>query len=217
MRDRLIKELPDDESKAGREARELANRAKELIISLARISTELAQLVVAETESGAALPGWYTVELAVEDTAICDRLDIAVAAVSSEERQIYINPKFPWTYEGMQFVMAHELLHVGLRHEQRRQGRDPFLWNVACDYVINGWLVEMGVGAIPTDDLLLDPELGFERESAEAIYDRIVKDLRLMRRRAPCAASARPISWGNAHRAGGLGRAAISTPSIGAH
>ena len=120
----------------------------------------------------------------VEDTAICDRLDIAVAAVSSEERQIYINPKFPWTYEGMQFVMAHELLHVGLRHEQRRQGRDPFLWNVACDYVINGWLVEMEVGAIPTDDLLLDPELGFERESAEAIYDRIVKDLRLMRRLA---------------------------------
>ncbi|WP_088343944.1 MULTISPECIES: VWA-like domain-containing protein [Rhodomicrobium] len=120
----------------------------------------------------------------VEDEVICARLDIAVAAVCSEERQVYINPKFPWTYEGMQFVMAHELLHVGLRHEQRRQGRDPFLWNVACDYVINGWLVEMGVGAIPTDDLLLDPELGFERESAEAIYDRIVKDLRLMRRLA---------------------------------
>jgi hypothetical protein len=64
LRARLIKELPDDESKAGREARELANHAKELIISLARISTELAQIIVAETESGAALPGWYTVELA---------------------------------------------------------------------------------------------------------------------------------------------------------
>lgn len=63
LRDRLIKELPDDGSRASREARELANRAKELIVSLARISTELAQLVVAETESGAVLPGWYTVEL----------------------------------------------------------------------------------------------------------------------------------------------------------
>jgi predicted metal-dependent peptidase len=120
----------------------------------------------------------------VEDEEVCAHFDIAIAAVSSEERQVYINPKFPWTYEGMQFVMAHELLHVGLRHEQRRQGRDPFLWNVACDYVINGWLIEMGVGAPPTDDLLLDPELGFERESAEAIYDRIVKDLRLMRKLA---------------------------------
>lgn len=64
LRDRLIKELPEDGSKTGREARELANRAKDLIISLARISTELAQLVVAEAESGATLPGWYTVELA---------------------------------------------------------------------------------------------------------------------------------------------------------
>jgi predicted metal-dependent peptidase len=120
----------------------------------------------------------------VEDIDLCERWDIRLAAVNSEMRQIYINPRFPWTYEGMQFVMAHELLHVGLRHEQRRQGREPFLWNVACDYVINGWLLEMGVGAIPTDDLLLDPELGFERESAEAIYDRIAKDLRLMRKLA---------------------------------
>jgi hypothetical protein len=120
----------------------------------------------------------------VEDEALCARMDIALAAVDPELRKVYINPKFPWTYEGMQFVMAHELLHVGLRHEQRRQGREPFLWNVACDYVINGWLLEMNVGVIPTDDLLLDPELGFERESAEAIYGRIVKDLRLMRRLA---------------------------------
>ncbi len=64
LRDRLIKELPDDESKVRRETRELANRCKELIVSLARISTELAQLVVTETESGATLPAWYTIELA---------------------------------------------------------------------------------------------------------------------------------------------------------
>ena len=118
----------------------------------------------------------------VEDAALCELHDIAVAAVDSELRRVYINPKFAWTYPGMQFVMAHELLHVGLRHEARRQGREPYLWNVACDYVINGWLVEMGVGEFPTDDLLLDPELGFEKESAEAIYDRIVGDLRLTRR-----------------------------------
>lgn len=118
----------------------------------------------------------------VEDAEVCEMHDISIAAVYSEMRRVYINPKFPWTYPAMQFVMAHELLHVGLRHEPRRQGREPFLWNVACDYVINGWLVEMGVGTFPADDLLLDPELGFEKESAEAIYDRIVGDLRLTRR-----------------------------------
>ena len=64
LRDRLIKELPEDEGRAGRDVRELAARAKDLIVSLSRISTELAQLVVTETESGAVLPAWYTVELA---------------------------------------------------------------------------------------------------------------------------------------------------------
>jgi predicted metal-dependent peptidase len=118
----------------------------------------------------------------IEDCAICAQLDITVAAVDPELRRIYINPKFPWTRAAMDFVMAHELLHVGLRHEQRRQGRDPVLWNVACDYVINGWLAEMGVGAFPTDDLLLDPELLLEKDSAEAIYDRITKDLRRLRK-----------------------------------
>jgi hypothetical protein len=64
LRDRLIKELPDDESKVRKETRELANRCKELIVLLSRISTELAQLLVTETESGATLPAWYTIELA---------------------------------------------------------------------------------------------------------------------------------------------------------
>jgi MoxR-like ATPase len=64
LRDRLIKELPEDESKAGADAKNLANRGKDLIISLARISAESAQLVVTDTESGASLPAWYIVELA---------------------------------------------------------------------------------------------------------------------------------------------------------
>jgi predicted metal-dependent peptidase len=122
----------------------------------------------------------------VEDAAICELYDIRLAAVDAAQRRVYINPKFPWTPDGMRFVMAHELLHVGLSHAARRQGRDPYLWNVACDYVINGWLVETGVGHLPSDDLLLDAELGLEKDSAEAIYDRIAKDLRLMRRLGRC-------------------------------
>ena len=37
--------------------------------------------------------------------------------------------------------MAHELLHVGLRHDVRRQGRDPYLWNIAC-FPAATWLGE---------------------------------------------------------------------------
>ena len=116
----------------------------------------------------------------VENAEVCHRLDIQVAAIDDEAREVYINPRAGLSTAELRFVMAHELLHAGLRHSARRQGRDPFLWNVACDYVINGWLVEMRVGEIPGLGLLHDPELA--GLSAEAIYDRIVTDLRRYRK-----------------------------------
>ncbi|MBL8896014.1 MAG: hypothetical protein JNM84_00220, partial [Planctomycetes bacterium] len=64
----------------------------------------------------------------------------------------------------------------------RRRGRDPFLWNVACDFVINAWLLEMQVGTPPSYGLLYDPELALL--SAEEIYDRLAKDLRRCRKLA---------------------------------
>ena len=33
--------------------------------------------------------------------------------------------------------IAHEVQHCALKHHLRRNGRDPELWNVACDHVIN--------------------------------------------------------------------------------
>ncbi len=118
----------------------------------------------------------------VEDPLVCARLRISVAAVDAESNEIFVNPAAALSEEECRFVLAHELLHVGLRHSARRQGRDPELWNVACDYVINGWLVEMGVGDMPTFGLLYDPEL--KGESADAIYDRIVTDVRRYRKLA---------------------------------
>ena len=64
----------------------------------------------------------------------------------------------------------------------RRQGRDPLLWNIACDFVINGWLMEMGVGVAPSIGMLHDRALN--GESAESVYDRIVTDLRRYRKLA---------------------------------
>jgi len=83
--------------------------------------------------------------------------------------------------EEAKFVMTHEFLHVGLRHTSRRQGRDAWYWNVACDYVINDWLLEMRVGQAPEQlGYLHDPSL--RGQSAEEVYDKIVSDLRWMRK-----------------------------------
>lgn len=116
----------------------------------------------------------------IEDIRICQSLEVQIAAVNASRSEIYINPLAKLNEYECRFVMAHELLHVGLRHDARREGRDHYLWNVACDYVINQWLVEMGVGDMPQEGLLYDPSL--KDMSAEAIYDVIVTDLRRFRK-----------------------------------
>ena len=115
----------------------------------------------------------------VEDLEACQNLGIQIAAVWVERKEIFLNPAVQLAKPELIFVMAHELLHVGLRHDVRSQGRDSFLWNIACDYVINLWLVEMGVGS-PPDGVMIDQSLA--GMSAEEIYDQIVADLKSIRR-----------------------------------
>ena len=117
----------------------------------------------------------------IEDTLICQRMEITIAAISPALSEIYINPAFYLDSDELRFVMAHEFLHAALRHDSRKEWRDAYLWNVACDYVINQWLTEMGVGERP-DGLLYDEQ--FKGMNAEAIYDRIVTDMRTYRKLA---------------------------------
>jgi predicted metal-dependent peptidase len=142
----------------------------------------------------------------VEDPIICQRLSISVAAVSEERREIYVNPAAGLMLDELRFVMAHEMLHVGLRHAARERGRDPYLWNVACDYAINEWLIAMGIGSIPAFGGLHDPAL--QGLSAESIYDRIVTDLRRYRKLATLRGYGlsdvlvdRPVDWWDSREA----------------
>ena len=118
----------------------------------------------------------------IEDAKLCMEEEISVAAINVTLGEIYINPASGYREEEWKFILAHEYLHAGLEHHNRCQGRDPYLWNIACDYVINGWLKEMGVGSMPQDGLMYDPEL--KGLSAEEIYDRIVRDIRTYRKLA---------------------------------
>ncbi len=57
-------------------------------------------------------------------------------------RNIYYNRDFlcDLADEEIQFVLAHEVMHVVFDHLGRRSHRDPQWWNMASDYVINGLL-----------------------------------------------------------------------------
>ena len=79
----------------------------------------------------------------VDDYKICQEKNIRVAAINVGKRVIYANPTCGYTQEEWKFVLAHEYLHAGLEHDKRSQGREAYLWNIACDFVINDWLREM--------------------------------------------------------------------------
>ncbi len=111
----------------------------------------------------------------VDDAETVRRMHIHVAAVDPHLQEIYINPCCRMTGQEWKFVLAHEFLHAALRHDVRRENRDPVLWNVACDYIINGWLLEMDVGQMPETALY---DAAFQGMSAESIYDTLCADLK---------------------------------------
>lgn len=111
----------------------------------------------------------------IEDRRLCEQEEIHIAAVDVDFGEIYINPAAGLDEEELKFVLAHEFLHAGLEHRERCQGRNEYLWNVACDFVINGWLADMQIGKMPKD-ILYDASL--KDFSAETIYDIILENIR---------------------------------------
>ncbi|HEX6685196.1 MAG TPA: hypothetical protein VF062_20565 [Candidatus Limnocylindrales bacterium] len=125
-----------------------------------------------------ALAAGFTI---VSDVDLARSLRISVAAVDAGAAEIYVNPLAALDPEERRFVLAHEMLHAALRHGERAGPRDPFLWNVAADFVVNGWLVELGVGRIP-EGVLYDPAL--KGRGVEDVYDEIARNLRRFRKLA---------------------------------
>ncbi|MCR5332368.1 MAG: VWA-like domain-containing protein [Lachnospiraceae bacterium] len=66
--------------------------------------------------------------------------DPSIETAQTDGRSIRYNPQFMLGLtEGQRnYVLLHEVLHILLMHWKRRADRDPVIWNIACDYVVNG-------------------------------------------------------------------------------
>ena len=72
--------------------------------------------------------------------------------------------------------MGHELMHPMLEHLDRRGERDPKIWNIAGDIVINHHLTSEGIGTMPECGVR-DEELYKEGKGiTERIYTIIMSD-----------------------------------------
>lgn len=67
-------------------------------------------------------------------------------------------------------LLAHELAHTMYDHMGRLLGRDPELWNVAADYVINNELDHMGFSFTNMNPLL---DHQYDNMSTEQVYERL--------------------------------------------
>jgi predicted metal-dependent peptidase len=97
--------------------------------------------------------------------------------IATDGRKFYYNADFVSKLSDgeMIFGFGHELGHIIFDHMSRRGDREPQVWNMAGDYVINNMLIRESVGtAITTVPILADRK--YEGKTADEVYDDLMKN-----------------------------------------
>ena len=89
-------------------------------------------------------------------------------------RNLYFNTQFfnAMNNKEIEFVVAHEILHMVFDHLGRREDRNPMLYNIAADYIVNNLLVRDRIGTIPS---IVDcfQDFKYEGWTSEEVYDEL--------------------------------------------
>jgi predicted metal-dependent peptidase len=101
--------------------------------------------------------------------------------------------------EELNFVVAHESMHMATLSFPRQGNRDQMLWNMATDYAINLLLIKEGM--TPPKDVLLPDANGdievpsgkgkkkrynIEKKNAEQIYDILYRHIKVIKEQMGC-------------------------------
>lgn len=98
--------------------------------------------------------------------------DIPTAGTDGET--IYYNPEYLGclSVEEQTFVFAHEVCHIAFNHILRSEGKDPELWNIATDGVINQFLkrdgLKMAKGGVDIAEAI--------NYDAEQLYEKLLQE-----------------------------------------
>ena len=100
-----------------------------------------------------------------------------LATAATDGRNFYYNSRFVnmLRVKEVEFLVAHEVLHVVYDHMGRCGTRDRRMFNIANDYAVNADLKRHKIGEfITTVDCLYEPK--YDGKSSEEIYDDLVKN-----------------------------------------
>jgi len=100
------------------------------------------------------------------------------STAATDGQTFYYNSRFIMLLrtKEVEFLVGHEVLHVVYDHIDRRESRDPEIWNIADDYVVNADLKRHKVGEFITSVPCLY-ERKYENMQAEAVYDDLMKNV----------------------------------------
>lgn len=97
-----------------------------------------------------------------------------VTTVATDGRHLYYNRDFlkDLTNKEVEFCVGHEILHNVFEHMLRAESRNHRIWNIACDYAVNGQLTRDKIGNAPSKIKIYHDTKHYGK-SAEQIYDEI--------------------------------------------
>jgi len=91
-------------------------------------------------------------------------------------RNLFFNTQFfnAMNNKEVEFVIAHEILHMVYDHLGRRDDRNPMLYNIAADYIVNNLLVRDRIGTKPR---VVDcyQDFKYDKWTSEEVYDELFK------------------------------------------
>lgn len=95
---------------------------------------------------------------------------------ATDGRQLYYSRAFVSSLTPPQliFLLGHEVLHCVYDHMGRRGNRDPKIWNMANDYIVNYTLVKEKLGEMPPGGLF--DEKYTDHMTSEEVYDDLMKN-----------------------------------------
>ncbi len=113
-----------------------------------------------------------------------------IPAAGTNGTMFFWNPKFILKQSdiGLRIICAHEAWHALYMHPQRRGSRNPKLWNIAVDYIVNGAVMDdfkaRKLDAHEYFTKYLGKYMGL-KEFAEMLKDPFAKDKNLANAPAP--------------------------------
>ena len=122
-------------------------------------------------------------------------LDFTIETAATDGAKIYFSPKFMdnLSDKELDFVLMHEIMHIAFGHCLRGKNKDPHLFNIACDVVINSNILQANGWDKSTISLRVwgesmhltpDGEEGCEF-TAEQVYEKLINKVNNKIRKKP--------------------------------